>query len=136
MKPKVMLTIASLLSILFFTFHLADDIVRGMEPGKLTNLTAIPIFVVWLYGTLVLAGRRSGYIITLLAGLFSLVVPLAHMRGKGVGITSSLAHTSGHFFFVWTLIAIGVTGLFSVILSVQALLSMRRAGRRPGSENS
>ena len=31
-----MLTIASLLSILFFTFHLADDIVRGMEPGKLT----------------------------------------------------------------------------------------------------
>ena len=127
MKPKVMLTIASLLSILFFTFHLADDIVRGMEPGKLTNLTAIPIFVVWLYGTLVLAGRRSGYIITLLGGLFSLVVPLAHMRGKGVGITSSLAHTSGHFFFVWTLIAIGVTGLFSVILSVQALLSMRRA---------
>jgi hypothetical protein len=131
MKPKVMLTIASLLSILFFTFHLSDDIVRGMEPGKLTNLTAIPIFVVWLYGTLVLAGRRSGYIITLLGGLFSLVVPLAHMRGKGVGITSSLAHTNGHFFFVWTLIAIGVTGLFSVILSVQALLSMRRAGSSP-----
>jgi hypothetical protein len=37
MKHSVMLTIASLLSILFFTFHLADDIVRGMEPGKLTN---------------------------------------------------------------------------------------------------
>jgi len=129
MKPNVMVTIASLLSILFFTFHLADDIVRGFEPGKLTNLTAVPIFVLWLYGTLVLAGRRSGYIITLLGGLFSLVVPLAHMRGKGVGVTSSLAHSSGHFFFVWVLFAIGVTGLFSFILSARGLwnFSWRRS---------
>jgi hypothetical protein len=119
-----MLTIASLLSILFFTFHLADDIVRGIEPGKLANLTAVPIFVLWLYGTTVIAERRSGYIITLLGGLFSLVVPLAHMRGKGVGVTSSLGHTSGHFFFVWTIIAIGVTGLFSVILSARGLWSL------------
>src|SRR6266446_10829459 len=127
MKQSVMLTIASLLSILFFTFHLADDIVRGMEPGTLTTLTAVPTFVVWLYGTLVLAERRSGYIITLLGGLFSLVVPLAHMRGKGVGVTSSIANSSGHFFFVWTLIAIGVTGLFSVILSARGLWSLRRS---------
>jgi hypothetical protein len=35
MKHNVMLTIASLLSILFMTFHLTDDIVRGMEPGTL-----------------------------------------------------------------------------------------------------
>jgi hypothetical protein len=129
MKRSVMLTIASLLSILFFTFHLADDIVRGFEPGKLTNLTAVPIFVFWLYGTTVLAERRSGYIITLLGGLFSLVVPLAHMRGKGVGVTSSIGNSSGHFFFVWTLIAIGVTGLFSAILSARGLWSL--PWRRP-----
>ena len=123
MKQSVMLTIASLLSILFFTFHLADDIVRGMEPGTLTNLSAVPTFVLWLYGTLVLAERRSGYIITLLGGLFALVVPIAHVRGKGFGVTSSLGHSSGHFFFAWVLIAIGVTGLFSVILSVRGLWS-------------
>ena len=63
MKHSVMLTIASLLSVLLFTFHLTDDIVRGMEPEKLTNLTAVPIFVFWLYGALVLAERRSGYVI-------------------------------------------------------------------------
>ena len=129
MQRSVMLTIASLLSILFFTFHLADDIVRGIEPGTLTNLTAVPIFVFWMCGTLVLAGRRSGYIITLLGGLFSLVVPFAHMRGKGVGVASSLANSSGHFFFVWTLIAIGVTGLFSVLLSAHGLWSLRRRGQ-------
>ena len=130
MKHSVMLTIASLLSILLFTIHLADDIVRGMEPGKLTNLQAVPTFVLWSYGALVLAERRSGYIITLLGGLFALLVPLAHLRGKGVGVTSRLAHSSGHFFFVWTLIAIGVTGLFSVVLSARALWSLpwRRTG--------
>ena len=130
MKHNLKLTIASVLSILFFTLHLADDIVRGFEPGKLTNLTAVPIFVFWLYGTLVLGGRRSGYIITFLGGLFSLVVPLAHMRGKGVGITSSLGHSSGHLFFVWVLIAIGVTGLFSVILSMHGLWSLPWRRRR------
>ena len=124
MKHSSMLAIASLLSILFFTFHLADDIRRGFEPGTLTNLTAIPIFVFWLYGTLVLYERRSGYIITLLGGLFSLVVPLAHMRGRGVGITSSIPKYSGHFFFVWVLFAIGVTGLFSVILSAHGLWNL------------
>jgi hypothetical protein len=55
-----MLTIASLLSILFMTFHLTDDIVRGMEPGTFSDLIAVPILVVWLYGTLVLAEKRSG----------------------------------------------------------------------------
>jgi hypothetical protein len=130
MKNSVMLTVASLLSILFFTLHLADDVVRGFEPGTLTNLIAVPTFVLWLYGTLVLAQRRSGYIITLLGGLFAMLVPLAHMRGKGVGLTSRLANTNGHFFFVWTLFAIGVTGLFSVILSVHGLWSLRRGQAR------
>jgi hypothetical protein len=125
-----MLTIASLLSVLFLTFHLADDIVRGYEPGGLSNLAGVVLIsVIWLFGILVLAERRSGYIIMLLASLFSLVVPLVHMRGKGVGIASRLANTSGHFFFVWTLIAIGVIGVFSVILSARGLWSLpwRRA---------
>jgi hypothetical protein len=125
MKHSVMLTISSLLSVLFLTFHLADDIVRGFEPGGLANLVGgVLISVVWLYGALVLAGRRSGYIIVFLGSLFSLVVPVIHMKGKGAGVTSSIGHTGGHFFFVWTLIAIGVIGLFSVILSARGLWSL------------
>ena len=125
MKHSVMLTITSLLSILFLTFHLTDDIVRGFEPGGLANLIMVVIIsVVWLYGTLVLAERRSGYIIMFLLSLFSLFVPYVHMKGKGVGVTSRLGHTGAHFFFVWTLLAIGVLGLFSVILSVRGLWSL------------
>jgi hypothetical protein len=125
MKQNVMLTITSLLSILFFTFHLTDDIVRGIEKGGFSNLSAVPIFVVWLYGTLVLAGRRSGYVIIILGSLLSLAVPVLHTRGMGL-VGGRIANTSGIFFWVWTLLALGVTGLFSVILSVRGLWSLRR----------
>jgi len=125
MKPNNLLTIASLLSVLLFTFHLADDIVRGFEKGGLTNLVGgTLISVVWLYGTLMLSERRSGYIIMFLGSLLSLVVPILHMKGKGVGVTSRLGNSSGHFFFVWTLIALGVIGLFSTILSARGLWSL------------
>ncbi len=119
MKQNVMLTIASLLSILLMTFHLADDIVRGMEPGTLSSLIAVPILVVWLYGTLVLAERRSGYVIILLGSLLGSLVPVIHMKGAGVG--GAIAQSSGAFFFIWTLVALGVTALFSVILSARGL---------------
>src|SRR4029077_19580551 len=110
---------------LFLTFHLAGDIVYGWEPGGLANLIGVvPFSVISLYGTLVLAERRSGSIIMLLLSLFSLVVPYVHMKGKGVGVTSRLANTSGHFFFVWTLLALGVIGLFSAILSARGLWSL------------
>jgi len=127
LKRNDLLTISSFLSILFMTFHLAGDIVRGMEPGGLSNfLTAVPIFFVWLYGTLVLSGRRSGYVIILLASLLSLAAPVLHVKGKGVGVASGIANSSGGFFFVWTLFAIGVTALFSVILAARGLWSLRR----------
>ena len=119
MKPNVMLTIASLLSIIFMIFHTTDDIVRGMEPGTLFDLIVVPILVVWLYGTLVLRERRSGNIIILVASLLGLLVPVIHMKGAGVGGT--IAKSSGGFFFIWTLISLGVTSLFSVILSAQSL---------------
>ena len=130
MKHNLLLTIVSLLSILFGTFHLAGDIVYGYEPGTVSNLMFVPIVVVWLYGTLVLAERRSGYIIILLGSLLSLLVPVVHMQGKGVGVASRMVNTSGHFFFVWTLLALGVTGLFGVILSVHGLWSLRRGQSR------
>ena len=125
MKQNVMLTIFSLLSLLLLIFHLTDDIVRGFEPGGLSNLIGgVLISVVWLCATLMLAERRSGYAILLLLSLRGLGIPFIHMRGKGVGVASGIANSGGGFFFVWTLIALGVTALFSVILSAHGLWSL------------
>jgi hypothetical protein len=128
MKHNATLTITSLLSILFFTFHLSDDIVRGLEPGGFRHISGIVTLVVWLYGTLALAGRRSGYIIILLGSLLASLMPVAHMRGAGL-VGGRIANSSGIFFWVWTLLAVGVTGLFSVILSARGLWSL--PWRRP-----
>jgi hypothetical protein len=132
MKESVMLTITSLLTFLLLTFHLAGDIVYGWEPGGVSNLIGIVVISgIWLSGALLLSGRRSGYIIILLGSVLGLFVPYVHMSGKGVGAASRLAGTSGHFFFVWTLLAIGVLSFFSVILSVRGLWSLpwRRSGK-------
>jgi hypothetical protein len=131
MKHSVMLTITSLLSVLLFMFHLTDDIFRGVEPGGLSNLVGGSlIMVVWLYGALVLAERRSGYVIMLLGSLLAFGVPVLHMKGKGVGVASGIATSSGGFRFVWMLIALGVTGLFSAILSARGLWSLQRGQSR------
>ncbi|HUK89139.1 MAG TPA: hypothetical protein VLZ81_01980, partial [Blastocatellia bacterium] len=71
----------------------------------------------------VLAERRSGYVIVLLGSLLASAVPVIHMKGAGVG---EIAKSSGGFFFVWTLIALGVTGIFSVILSVRGLTGLSK----------
>lgn len=106
------------------TFHLTDDVVRGMEPGGVSNMVGVLVLAVWLYGTLVLAGRRLGYVITLLGSLLGSVVPVVHMSGAGVG--GEIAKSSGGFLFVWTLITLGVTSIFSVILSARGLWSLQR----------
>src|SRR6266404_4099031 len=84
MKHNVMLTIASLLSILLLTLHITDDIVRGISKAEPSNI-ALAVLVVLLYGTLVLAERRSGYVIMLLVGLFAAGMPVIHMRGAHYG---------------------------------------------------
>ena len=124
MKSNALLTIASLLSILFMTFHLSDDIVRGFEPGGVKNFTGVLILVVWLYGTLVLAEKRSGYVILLLGSLLGAGIPVLHMTGAGL-VGGRIANSSGVFFWVWTLFALGVTATFSLILSVRGLWSLR-----------
>ena len=130
MRPNVLLAGASVLSILLCTFHLTDDIVRGFEPGTLRTLNAVPMVVIWLYGAVVLAGRRSGYIITLLFLILSFGVPVIHMMNRGVRVHSKIGYSHGAFFFVWTLIAIAVIALFSVVLSAHGLWNFpwRRSG--------
>ena len=119
MRHNVMLTFMSLLSILLLTFHLTEDIQSGVAPRGISNMIGVLILVVWLYGTLVLAGRRSGYIIILLGSLLGSGVTVIHMLGAGIAKTHEA-------FFVWTLLTVGVTAIFSVILSAQGLWGLRR----------
>jgi hypothetical protein len=136
MKQTAMLTTASLLTILLMTFHLTGDILFKMSPAGLSNLFAVFIFVVLLCGTLLLTGRRAGYIIIFVGSVLALVIPVIHMKGTRGVIGGEIGNSGQAFLFVWTLLALGVTATFSVILSARALLSLpwRRSRRSSTAE--
>ena len=125
MKHNAILVIASLLSILLLTLHITDDIVRGISKAEPSN-TALVVLAILLYGTLVLAERRSGHVIMLLVGVFAAAMPVIHMRGAHYG---EIARSPGGFFFVWTLWALGGLGGLTFLLSARGLWSLGRPGR-------
>ncbi len=125
MKHELTLTITSLISIALAIVHISDDVVRGFDPDGFTNVRAILIMVVWLYGTLVLSEGRLKYVIMLLGSLLGSVMPLAHMRGAGM-VGGRIVGSDGIHFWVWTMLTLGVVAFFSVILSAQGLWSVRR----------
>ena len=124
MKQTAVLTTTSLLSILLLTLHITDDIVRGISKAEPSN-TALFVLAVLLYGTLVLPERRLGHVIMFLVGLFAAGIPVVHMRGAHY---PEIAASTGGFFFVWTLWALGALGGVTMILSVRGLWSLRRGG--------
>jgi hypothetical protein len=126
MKESAILVVTSLLSILMLTLHVADDIVRGIsnaEPSK----TALVVLVIFLYAPLMLARRRSGFIIMLLLGFFAAAMPVIHMASVRY---PTIARSDGGFFFVWTLWVLGGLGGVTVILSARGLWSLWRGRER------
>ncbi len=122
MNRNVTLTITSLLSILLLTLHVSDDIVRGISKAEPSN-TALFVLAIFLYGTLVLAQRRSGLAIMLLVGLFAAAMPVIHMRAV---LYSEIARSPGGLFFVWTLWALGGLGGVTLILSARGLWTSKQ----------
>jgi hypothetical protein len=132
-RENLMLVIASLLSILFLTLHLTSDVIRaraGTAEAGGSTIVALPVLVVWLYGTLMLAERRSGRIIMLVGSVIAMGMPVIHTLGPAGFFTGQMARVPPAFLFVWVLHALGVTGMFSLILSVQGLWGLRRGHPR------
>jgi hypothetical protein len=127
MKPNITLKITSLLAILLFSVHFADDIARGIEKGDLFDYTGVLLIAGWLAATLMFAERRWGLAIVLFFSIAAGGVPLLHMTGAGMA-GGRIANSSGVLLWAWTLIALGATGIVSAMLAARDLwMSMRRA---------
>lgn len=118
-------TITSLLTALLSLFHLADDVAHGYERGGPEMYTAIFMLVVWLMATLLLNGRRSGYIIIMIGSLAAAGIPYLHTGKAGWG-GGRMAHAPDLFFWALTLLSLGVTGIFGFVLSVHGLWGLRK----------
>ena len=113
-KDNILLPVLSLLSMLLFTIHITDDIVRGFDKWGPQSLIAVSVLALWLWATLVVPERRWALILILIGGLFAAGMPVIHMR-------ANLAKTSGGFLFHWMLFALGPIGAVTVALAVRAL---------------
>jgi len=125
MRQNITLTITSLLTLMFFLLHVTQDVLH--DPAGLDvqgTIIVLMIMLVLLYGTVELAGKRLGYVIMLLGGLASAYMPFLHTLGPRA--------TRWGFLFVWTMLAMGVSGLFAAILSAKALWRSTRP--RPRTE--
>ncbi|HEU5410399.1 MAG TPA: hypothetical protein VFU57_05215 [Candidatus Acidoferrales bacterium] len=138
MKRNLPLVITSLLSILLMTFHVTQDTLyarAGTAEAAGATLVVAPILVVWLYGTLVQPERRLGHVIMLVGSIMAMSMPAIHLIGP-LGVLTrparvyggEMSKSGGAFFFYWTLVALGVTGLFMLVLTVRGLWQMRSKG--------
>jgi hypothetical protein len=123
MKQNAILIVTSLLSILLLTLHITDDIVRGISKAEPSNI-ALLILAVFLYGTLVLAERRSGHVIMLLVGLFAAGMPVIHMRGAHYGEIRALVREVAAANPLW-----GATRIHGELLVLGVDISERTVSR-------
>ena len=126
MTQQRTLQVTSLLSVLLFTFHWADEISRGIEAGTINASGGFAILFVWLYATLAIADRRVGLVLILVGSILASGVPILHMTGAGLVGKRILPNTEGAFFWVWTNIALGATGMITFALTVRALWTFHR----------
>jgi hypothetical protein len=125
------LTIASMLSIILLPFHFGGDVALGLDRGgPVLVFVAVPILLVVAFGTVLLAERRSGHVIIFFGGFVALAMPIIHRNN---GFTATVAKSPGGVFFIWTLLALGVTGGLSMILSARGLWNLRSRKRDPQS---
>jgi len=130
MKHRVTLTVMSLLSILLFSFHWADEVARGLEPGTVSAVWGLLILAVWLSATIVFPDRRWGLVIILIGSFLASAVPILHMQGKGLVLGRyGTTNANAMFFWVWTNIALGASGMLSLVLSVRELWSFQTRSR-------
>lgn len=116
-------TVASLLSIILLPFHVGGDVALGFDRGGSGfAFVVVPVLLVVACGTLLLAERRAGHVIMLLGGLAALAMPIIHRNN---GFTPAVAKAPGGLFFIWTLVALGVTGGLAMILSARGLWHLR-----------
>lgn len=122
MKPTT-LTIASLISIILLPFHVGGDIALGLDKGGSGIVfILVPVLLLVACGALLLAERISGHVIMFFGGLAALGMPIIHRNN---GFTATIAKSPGGIFFIWTLVALGVTGGLAIILSARGLWNLR-----------
>jgi len=120
--------VATLLSVLFGSLHVADEVARGEQYTEPGLLLLVPIvIVVYLYGaSLALRDNELGYwTLAVISAVGFYSVFLAHaFELSGAPSAEDIAAASGSL-FVWVVIMQGAAGLGVLLLCIAALARLR-----------
>ena len=127
MTHQRLLVRTSLFSVLLLSLHFAQDAFHA-RPGTIDagagSLITILMTVLLLAGPALVPERRSGRLIMLLGALGALGMPVLHFLLPG-----DRSRYPDALLFIWVLIALGVNGLFSLMLWVSELARLRAERR-------
>lgn len=127
MTHQRLLVRTSFLSVLLLTLHLAQDAYHS-RPGTIEagwgNLTAVAMLALMLAGPALVPEHRSGRIIMFFVALAAIGMPALHFSNNG-----NRSLYSDALLFIWCMIALGVNGLFSIMLLVAELRRLRTERR-------
>lgn len=133
MTHQRLLVRTSLLSVLLLTLHLAEDAYHS-PPGTIEagwgNLTGILLLTLMLTGPALIPELRSGRLIMVFVALAAIGMPALHFSNNG-----NRSRYSDALLFIWCLIALGVNGLFSLMLWVSELRRQSAANTLGGEHH-
>jgi len=118
-----LLTVTSLLSLIFLMLHVSDDIARGISSLNFASMIAVTVVALLLYATLTGEGRRAGAVSGFLIGVLALGMPALHFRGTHI---NQIAQSSGGLLFITTLWVLGALGGTGIILAVRVVVATFR----------
>ena len=115
-----LLKVTSALTAFLFSIHVVQDYIRGLDKLGPQSVGGVAILLVWLLAAVVWPERRAAQVIMALVGFLSTGITVLHLNGSRIG---EVWQSEGAFWFIWVLLAFGVTGALSFVLAVRALMT-------------
>ena len=119
-KDLGLLKTTSVLTAFLFSIHVVQDYIRGVDKLGPQSVGGVAILLVWLLAALAWPERRAGQVIMALVGFLSTGITVLHLNGSRIG---EVWQSEGAFWFIWVLLAFGVTGALSFVLAIRALMT-------------
>ena len=120
MNERAALTWTSIVGVLLFIVHWAQDVAFGIDRVGLQSYGGVGLMLLWLLGATILRDGRAGKVIVLLFSILAAAMPALHLKGTRIG---EIVRGEGGLLYLLVLLTLAVTAAFSTVLAVRALRS-------------
>ena len=118
MNARAWLTLTSVVGVLLFIVHWAQDVAFGIDRVGVQSYGGVAICVFWLSSATILREYRAGKVVLLLFSLLAAAMPVLHLKGTRIAV---IAQGEGGLAYLVVLFTLAVAAAYSAILAVREL---------------